>query len=81
MEKVKEAVEATKDEIITYNQEPITPTFFSMSNGYTEDAENYWGNAFPYLKSVESRWEDDHPKFTEQTIFHYNEISSKLNIP
>ena len=29
-----------------------------MSNGYTEDAENYWGNELPYLKSVESKWED-----------------------
>ena len=80
MEKVNEAVEATKNEIITYNQEPITPTFFSMSNGYTEDAENYWGNALPYLKSVESRWEEDHPKFTEQIVFTLDEISSKLGV-
>lgn len=81
IDKVKEAVLATKDKIITYQLEPITPTFFSMSNGYTEDAENYWGTELPYLKSVESKWEVDHPKFSEQTIFPINEISSKLNIP
>ncbi len=78
MEKVTDAVNATKNEIITYEQQPITPTFFSMSNGLTEDAENYWGSPMPYLKSVESRWEEKHPDFTEQTIFTIDEVSSKL---
>ena len=80
MEKVQDAVKATENEIITYEEQPITPTFFSMSNGYTEDAENYWGNPLPYLKSVESKWEEDHPKFTEQIIFTIDEISSKLGV-
>ncbi len=80
MEKVNEAVEATKNEIITYDQQPITPTFFSMSNGYTEDAKNYWGNELPYLKSVESHWEEKHPDFTEQIVFTLDEISSKLGV-
>src|SRR5699024_3663529 len=53
LDKVSEAVADTENEIITYEEEPITPTFFSMSNGYTEDAEDYWGNELPYLKSVE----------------------------
>ncbi|MEI3607773.1 stage II sporulation protein D [Pseudogracilibacillus sp. SE30717A] len=78
MEKVADAVNATKNEIITYEQQPITPTFFSMSNGLTEDAENYWGSPLPYLKSVESRWEESHPNFTEQTIFTIEEVNSKL---
>jgi len=81
MEKVMEAVDATKNEIITYEEQPITPTFFSMSNGYTEDAENYWGNELPYLKSVESRWEESHPNFTEQKIFTLDEISTSLGVP
>src|SRR5699024_8216369 len=54
LDKVTEAVAGTENEIITYEEEPITPTFFSMSNGYTEDAEDYWGNELPYLKSVDS---------------------------
>lgn len=81
MEKIQKAVKETQNEIITYDSEPITPTFFSMSNGYTEAAENYWGTALPYLKSVESKWEVNHPKFTEQYIFTIDEISEKLNIP
>lgn len=81
MEKVTAAVLATEGEIITYEEEPITPTFFSMSNGYTEDAENYWGNALPYLKSVESKWEESHPDFMEQTVFTFGDLSEKLGIP
>ena len=50
LDKITDAVHATQGKIITYKEEPITPTFFSMSNGYTEDAENYWGNDLPYLK-------------------------------
>src|SRR5699024_5606963 len=65
-EKAEQAVKATRGEIITYENEPITPTFFSMSNGYTETAANYWGNDLPYLQTVESKWEESHPKFTDQ---------------
>src|SRR5690625_2761483 len=80
MEKVQDAVKATENEIITYEEQPITPTFFSMSNGYTEDAENYWGNELPYLKRVESKWEEDNPKFTEQKKFSAEEIANKIGI-
>lgn len=80
MDKVSTAVLATEGEIITYDEEPITPTFFSMSNGYTEDAENYWGNALPYLKSVESKWEEAHPDFEEQNVFTFGELQEKLGV-
>lgn len=80
LDKITDAVHATQGKIITYKEEPITPTFFSMSNGYTEDAENYWGNDLPYLKSVESKWEVDNPKFTEQKILTLHEVSNKLGV-
>src|SRR5699024_6437836 len=70
----------TENLIITYENEPITPTFFSMSNGYTEDAQHYWGNELPYLKSVESKWEEDLPNFKTQEIFTRNEMNELLNI-
>lgn len=79
-EKAEKAVQATKGEIITYEDEPITPTFFSMSNGYTEAAENYWGNDLPYLQTVESKWEEAHPKFTNQTIIDMTDVAKALDI-
>lgn len=81
MDKITSAVLATEGEVITYDDEPITPTFFSMSNGYTEDAEAYWGNELPYLKSVESKWEASHPNFKEQVIISFQDMSEKLDIP
>lgn len=80
LDKIQKAIVETKNEIITYESAPITPTFFSMSNGYTENAEDYWGNELPYLKSVESKWEENLPKFIEQKVFSKDEISKKLNV-
>lgn len=79
-DKVSGAVLATEGEILTYDLAPITPTFFSMSNGYTENAEDYWGTALPYLKKVESKWEEDLPMFTEQKILSFAEVSEGLGV-
>src|SRR5699024_72053 len=42
MEKLTKAVMETGGEIITNNHAPIFPAFFSTSNGYTENSEDYW---------------------------------------
>ena len=42
LKKLNEAVEETKGQIITYDGEPIQAAFFSTSNGYTENAADYW---------------------------------------
>src|SRR5699024_5098691 len=42
MAKIKKAVAATKGEILTYENAPITAAYFSTSNGYTENSEDYW---------------------------------------
>ncbi|HSH25425.1 MAG TPA: stage II sporulation protein D [Massilibacterium sp.] len=63
MKKITQAVEETKGQILTYNNEPITASFFSTSNGYTENSEDYWGGDYPYLKSVESPWDKKAPNY------------------
>src|SRR5690625_7960848 len=80
MEKLQQAVQATKGKIITYNNEPITAAYFSTSNGYTENSEDYWEQELTYLRSVESPWDKDSLKFIVQTFYHRNEIESKLGI-
>ncbi len=80
MQKIKEAVEATQGEILTYEGNPIEPAFFSTSNGYTENAEDYWTNPIPYLKSVPSPWDEASPKFESQAIFTLEEAASKLGV-
>ena len=56
--KIKNAVTATKNEVITYNDEVILAYYFAMSNGYTEDSSLVFGEE-PYLESVESIWDNE----------------------
>lgn len=80
MDKLKEAVKATEGKILTYNDQPITPAFFSTSNGYTENSEDYWENELPYLRSVESPWDTNSPQFLDQQTFTMQSVAEVLNI-
>ncbi|MFC7062237.1 stage II sporulation protein D [Halobacillus seohaensis] len=78
--RINQAVKETAGEIITYEEEPITAAFFSTSNGYTENSEDYWENEIPYLKSVESPWDEDSPKFFDQKIVTLSSLEAALNV-
>lgn len=80
MEKITEAVMATKGEIITYNDKPIDPQFFSTSNGYTENSEDYYVTEIPYLRSVPSPWDEASPYYLDQETFSIEQIESALGI-
>ena len=77
--KVKEAVQSTKGQYLSYNNDFIEAVYHSTSNGYTEDSINVWGNSFPYLVSVESIYDNTNQSFYMETFFSYEELSSKLN--
>lgn len=53
-EKIEKCVAEVENKILCFDGEPIMATFFSLCNGKTENAENVWGNAVPYLVSVDS---------------------------
>ncbi|MGY0691247.1 stage II sporulation protein D [Virgibacillus sp. FSP13] len=78
--KVKEAVAATKGEILTYDNAPIFPAFFSTSNGYTENSEDYWENKLPYLRSVKSPWDKKSPKFLDQKVIAISDVEKILGV-
>ncbi|HZH60382.1 MAG TPA: stage II sporulation protein D [Metabacillus sp.] len=80
LQKVTEAVAATQGKILTYKDEPIDASFFSTSNGYTENSEAYWQEAIPYLKSVESSWDEKSPKFYDKKIITIKEFENKLGV-
>lgn len=46
------AVEATAGEILCYNGSPIEAVFSASTGGYTENSENVWSAAVPYLRAV-----------------------------
>jgi stage II sporulation protein D len=78
--KIKKAVVQTAGQIITYEGKPITPAFFSTSNGYTENSEDYWENKLPYLRSVASPWDKKSPKFKDQKIFTVDKVEELLGV-
>ncbi|WP_059171874.1 stage II sporulation protein D [Bacillus sp. FJAT-27445] len=78
--KIAQAVRSTDGQILTYNGKAITATFFSTSNGYTENSEDYWENAFPYLRSVESPWDKNSPKFKNEISIAVPEFEKRLGV-
>ncbi|MBM7704032.1 stage II sporulation protein D [Metabacillus iocasae] len=80
MEKVRKAVQETAGQILTFENQPISAQFFSTSNGYTENSEEYWSNPFPYLQSVESPWDKEAPSFTDQKVVSVKEFEQQLGI-
>lgn len=70
---VKEAVEETDSQVLSYKDELITAMFFSTSNGLTESAKGYSGFDIPYLVSTESSGDVQSPKYEQQKTFTLNE--------
>lgn len=80
MEKLRNAVIATSGEILTNEHAPIFPAFFSTSNGYTENSEDYWKDELPHLRSVPSPWDKESPQFLNQETFTMKEVETALEI-
>ncbi len=78
--KVKTAVESTKNQIMVYDGEPILAAFHSTSGGVTENSENVWSEKLNYLKSVDSHEDENAPDFLHNSEFkmsEFKEIFSK----
>ncbi len=58
MDKLAEAVYSTDGEVILYNGSPIEALYHSSAGGRTEDAQNVFSSALPYLVSVSSPGEE-----------------------
>jgi stage II sporulation protein D len=78
--KILDAVRATSGQILTFNGEPIQATFFSTSNGYTENSEDYWPSKLPYLRSVTSPWDQKSPMFSNLQILTVKDFETKLGV-
>lgn len=78
--KIKNAVVSTNDEVIMFNNEIIHSYYFSMSNGFTEDASYVFNESKPYLVSVSSAWEKSLKTYEKELFVSKEEIKSKLNL-
>lgn len=79
--KVREAVNETSMEYLEYDGEVIEAMFFSTSNGYTEDSGVVFSNSLPYLKSVESGWDEEvATAFYKSTSMSLQEFYERLGL-
>lgn len=76
--KIEEAVEATRGIIMTYNMEPIEPLYHSTSGGHTENSEDVFASALPYLRSVSSPYEEGSPVLVDHYKVAVRDFVSKL---
>lgn len=78
--RIQQAVQATAGIVLTFQGQPIDATFFSTSNGFTENSGEYWEKAIPYLKSVASPWDIDSPRYQETVVFTTEEMEKSLGV-
>jgi stage II sporulation protein D len=81
IKKIKQAVAETEFQYISYNGKIADALFFSTSNGYTEDSEKVFSSQIPYLRSVESTWDEEtSPVFNDKEEFKTDEFFNLLGI-
>jgi stage II sporulation protein D len=79
--KLRKAVSETKMQYITYNGEIADALFFSTSNGFTEDSEDVFSAEIPYLRSVESVWDEKtSPVFKDQKSYSLTNFLNLLGL-
>ena len=81
LNKLRNAVAQTEGPVLTYNGSIIEATYFSCSGGRTEDAVDVWGEAVPYLQSVNSPGEENARHYSSEIILTKEEFLQKLDLP
>lgn len=79
--RIRQAINETSMEYLEYDNSPINAMFFSTSNGYTEDAQTVFKEDVPYLKSVDSFWDEQvSQSFIYETKIKLVEFYKILNL-
>ncbi len=80
--KLKQAIIETKGEYLTYNNEVIEAFFFSTSTGKTENSEEVFTSKLPYLRSVDSTWDEEvSPVFNDSLEYSLIDFYNLLDLP
>lgn len=78
--RIQEAVNATAGQVLCYNGELAGQTLFhSSSGGRTENSEDVFVTAVPYLRSVESPYEEDATHSNELTEIPISQFVETIN--
>lgn len=80
IKKIKLAVESTAGEYLSYNGDVALTMFFSTSPGKTENSEDVFSEKVPYLRSVESVWDEKSPAYEDSYSFDLKDFYLKLGL-
>ncbi|MDD2518333.1 MAG: stage II sporulation protein D [Bacilli bacterium] len=82
IKKIRQAVNSTRGEYLEYKGSVVEAFFFSTSVGKTENSEDVFINKVPYLRSVDSSWEEGvSPVFYDYFNFTVSDFCNKLGLP
>lgn len=76
--RISQAVDATHGQILVYEDKPISAMFHSTSGGRTASAKEVWGYDYPYLQSVECKWDEKSPRYSDSKSIALSDIESVL---
>lgn len=77
--KIRQAVDSTKGQLMYYQGSLVEqPLFHSSSGGKTENSEDVFASAVPYLRSVDSPYETAAPHQNEQVEIALSEFKQKI---
>lgn len=77
-QKIVNAVNATAGEMIYYDGQEIQVFFHSSAGGRTENSENVYGKALPYLVSVDSEGEESSSHYFGEVSVSKDEFIKKM---
>lgn len=80
LEKLRLAVDETDGQVLTYEGELISATYFSCSGGRTESAQAVWGSEVPYLVSVDSPGEEAASGYESTVTMSREEFMDTLGV-
>ena len=78
--RLRQAVNETRLEYLSYNEQVAEALYFSTSVGRTEYSEEVFLNKKPYLRSVDSSWDEISPAFEDSATFSSKEFFEKLGL-
>lgn len=78
--KIKNAVENTNGEYLSYNGNYIEALYHSTNNGKTESSFDVFGNYYPYLISVSSEYDKNASSYLRTINMPLDTISNKLGL-
>ena len=81
LKRITDAVNITKNQVITYNKKLIKSYFYAMSNGYTTTSLSVFNESLPYLNTIMPTFDNEtNTKFKVTKKVSKDEFCKTLNI-